>query len=391
MNRLGLTPADFQSAADLQKFPFLDRRHLQRDPEYFVSGGKARPDWFEWRTGGSTGAPLTVYHDTAALMRIAALSHRESPVMAALVGRSRGYRYSMITFIPGLITELHRFINERYISPHGLGNQRQQLDITDPMAQNLQRLNEFQPDILRSYGSFFGPFFSYLEANRAPFHRPKVIAYVSDYLPQSVRRLINDKYGVPVISDYGAIEAIKIGFECEAHLGLHLNLDLYPVRLVDAEGKEAPQGETGEVVVSDLVNRGTVILNYPLGDLASIIPHVCPCGRTLPLLSFPEGRTYDFIRLPSGEKVFPMAAVCLIDRDEDIYQYQLVQKALDHLEVRLVPKEQCHREEAKRRVTEAFTQFLGPGLQVDVVFVSDMERTPMGKVRQVLSWLPEAG
>jgi len=94
MTRLGLTPADFQTAADLHKLPLLERRQLQQDPEYFVSYGKPRQSWFRGRTGGSTGAPVTVYIDTAALMRVAAYSHRESPVAAAVLGRSLGSRHT---------------------------------------------------------------------------------------------------------------------------------------------------------------------------------------------------------------------------------------------------------------------------------------------------------
>ncbi len=384
MTRLGLTPADFHSAADLTKLPFLDKRHLQRDPEYFVSGGKARESWFKWRTGGSTGEPVTVYLDIAGLMQAAACSHREGPVTAALVGRSRGYRYSMVTFIPGLITELNSFINKHIFSLSRLSDSRQNLNVKDPLEQNLEHLKEFRPDILRSYGSFFSLLFSYLETNGAPFHPPKVIAYVGDNMPTSIRRLISDKYGVSVISDYGAIEALKIGFECEAHLGHHLNLDYYPVRIVDMEGREVPEGETGEVVVSDLVNRGSVILNYPLGDLAARLPQACPCGRTLPLLSFPEGRTLDIIRLPSGEKAFSLEVIYPLDQNTEIYQFQLVQKGLDHLEARIVPKEPCNREEKERQLAEIYKKILGPDIRVEVVFVSDVERTPAGKVRQII-------
>ena len=262
--------------------------------------------------------------------------------------------------------------------------------MNDPLDENLRRFNEFRPDILRSFGSYFGMLFSYLEANGAACHRPKLITYVADGMPRSIRRLINDKYGVPIISDYGAIEALKIGFECEAHEGYHLNLDLYPLRLIDAEGREVPEGETGEVVVSDLVNRGTVILNYRLGDLAALLPDACPCGRALPLLSFLEGRTYDVIRLPSGEEVHPSVISQFFRLEEDIYQHQVVQTALDHLEVRLVPTEKCNREEVQKRVVKAFARFFGPDLQVDVVFVPHVERTPGGKTRLVVSQLPEA-
>ena len=41
MDRLGLTPADLGTAADLAKLPILEPWQLTRDPEYFVSTGGA--------------------------------------------------------------------------------------------------------------------------------------------------------------------------------------------------------------------------------------------------------------------------------------------------------------------------------------------------------------
>lgn len=55
------------------------------------------------------------------------------------------------------------------------------------------------------------------------FHRPKVAWYSSDELSTSVRRLITEALGIPVLSTYQAIEAFKVGFECDHHRGLHLN------------------------------------------------------------------------------------------------------------------------------------------------------------------------
>jgi phenylacetate-CoA ligase len=166
-------------------------------------------------------------------------------------------------------------------------------------------------------------------------------------------------------------------------------LDLYPVRLVDPAGKEAPLGDTGEVIISNLVNRGTVLLNYRLGDLAAFRPEPCPCGRSLPLLSL-EGRTNDVIRLPSGRELNPMAFLFIFRLATEIWQAQIVQRTLDSLEVRLVPRDNCNREETGARVAGALRQVLKEDLRVEVLFVDHMERTPAGKVRVVLSLLPPA-
>jgi phenylacetate-CoA ligase len=86
------------------------------------------------------------------------------------------------------------------------------------------------------------------------------------------------------------MEAGTIGFQCERREGFHLNVDLCAVRIVDAEGRTVPPGTSGDIVISSLDNRATVLLNYRIGDRGTLSPQPCPCGRSLPLLASLEGR-----------------------------------------------------------------------------------------------------
>ncbi len=61
MRRLGLTPGDFATAADLARLPLLERAEVQRDPELFVSDARPIEQFQSESTGGSLGEPLTVY------------------------------------------------------------------------------------------------------------------------------------------------------------------------------------------------------------------------------------------------------------------------------------------------------------------------------------------
>lgn len=305
MDRLGLRPDDFQTADDLARLPLIERDQLQRDPEYFVSTAQSKERYLKLRSGGSSGAPCTVYHDVAAVFQNAAHGKRERSMITTLIGKSLGYRETVIASPLSASQKVQEFCQKHGFFPRGVRIQRQYLSLLDSPGKNVPLLNNFKPDVIRSYGSYQGILFPYLHVTGEPFHRPKVITYGGDELSTSVRRLITETFGIPVFSTYQAIEALKIAFECEQHGGLHLNIDLYPVRAADAEGRSLPPGESGDVVVSNLVNKATVLLNYRLGDIACMLPEPCPCGRSLPLLSFPQGRTDDWIRLPSGKVVHP--------------------------------------------------------------------------------------
>src|SRR5215211_3293689 len=150
--------------------------------------------------------------------------------------------------------------------------------------------------------------------------------------------------GISLVSLYQAVEVGIIGWECEHHCGHHLNVDLCPIRVVDSNQRGVPIGETGQVVASNLVNRGTVLLNYVLGDLVRQLAEPCRCGRSLPLLSLVEGRATDWLRSASGRPVHPQTLRSVMSRMEGVRRYQLVQERPGHVKVVAVAATGADRE-----------------------------------------------
>lgn len=289
LDGLGLRPDDLRTAADLAKLPLIEPGQVQRDPEYFVSSAQPLDRYLKLRSGGSSGAPRTVYHDAAALLRNAAHGERNRSLLTPLLGRSLGYRVTVFAPPFSSYLEVQRFCEERALMPAKARIQRQYLSVLDPPGQNLPLLNDFKPAHVIGYGSYLDMLAAHLDATDAPFHRPRVVTYGGDNLSTAARRVFEQKLGIPVFSAYQAIEAFRIGFECERHAGLHLNIDLSPLRIVDAEGRPLGPGEPGDVVVSNLVNRATVLLNYRLGDVASLLPDPCALRAVVAAPLLPAG------------------------------------------------------------------------------------------------------
>jgi phenylacetate-CoA ligase len=387
MNRLGLRPSDFRNAEDLSKLPLLERDQLQRDPEYFVSTAKPLDRYLLIRSGGSTGVPCKVYHDARGLFQHAAQRERERSIISALVGRGLGHRTTVIGLPPPYSSgyEAHRFCRDRGLFPSGVSARRQSLSLLDPPEKNIRLINEFKPDIIGGYGSYHSILFPYLKAKGAPFHRPKVVTYTSDALSGPVRNMIEKELNIPVFSSYQTVEAFGIAFECEYHQGMHLNIDLYPVRIVDAEGVTLQPGDSGEVVVSNLVNRATVLLNYRLGDVAAVLPGRCACGRSLPLLSFLHGRSEDWIELASGRLVHPQSLHMIMEDEEKIWQYQVIQETSRNFVIRVIAAEDCDLGRTREQIATEFVRALGDDVTIDVSFVDSIDRTEGGKFRPILS------
>jgi phenylacetate-CoA ligase len=383
MTHPGLLPHEFLSARDLSRLPVIEREQLQRDPEYFQSDSHRMGEDLESRSGGSTGAPRGVKWDTAAIFQNAAHAERERSIIAQAVGRFVNYRETVIGSLYGSDREIQQLYADRAILPSRSRVQYQNISLLDSPDTNIPLLNEFRPDVIRSYGSYLDRLFTHVHATGAVFHKPKVVFYDADELPERARRLIADEFGICILSAYQAVEAFKIGFECEQHSGIHLNADLYPVRLVDDDLQEVVAGESGEVVVSNLVNRATVLLNYRLGDVAHMLPAGCACGRTLPLMSFIEGRTDDWVTLSSGEAIHPQSIRTLFTNERKIFQYQVIQRRLDHFTVALAGI--AENAILAERIVGRFRDRFGQAVSVDVAFVASIEPSVGGKIRPVIS------
>jgi phenylacetate-CoA ligase len=374
-----------REVGDLARLPLIEREQLQRDPEYFTSRAQPLDSYLPLRSGGSTGALLTVFMDSHALFRVGGHLERQRSIVMKLAGRRGRCRQVRISAPFDTGDETSRAFGALSLVPASARVAQRQLSMLDPLSGNIERINRERPDVLHGWGSYIEALFLHVERNGTPFHRPKVVTYGADALSPAVRRLIGERYGARVLARYGAVEAFWIAFECEAHRGLHVNVDLCPLRLVDAEGRQVGVGEPGQVVVSYLVNRATVLLNYRLGDLARWLPAQCSCGRSLPLLSFLEGRRDDWVRTASGELVHPEVLRTLFGDEEQIWSYQVVQRAIGRFDVAVVPHAGSDREEMRARLARKFGGRFGDATTVQIRFVEALPRTPGRKIRPVIA------
>jgi phenylacetate-coenzyme A ligase PaaK-like adenylate-forming protein len=391
MNRLGLRPSDFRGADDLEKLPLVDREQVQYHFKDFLSRSKFVYRFLEVSSGGSTGAPVKVRHDIRSLFLNAAHGERDRAPYLSLLGKNGGYRQTLLS--PGNFGTAHKiqmFCRKHALYPKGKRINRQYLSLLDPPEENLQKINAFQPDIICSYGSYLEMLFNYIEKTGKFLHRPKAVVYGGDGMSHNNRQLIETKHRIPVFSTYGAVEALKIGFECNRHIGLHVNIDLYPLRIIDDQGEALPDGHIGHVVVSNLINRGTVLLNYRLGDRAAYLSTKCPCGCSLPLLSFPDGRMDDIIKLKGGRMRHPQAVRTIFTEEQEVQQYQVVQQTHTSFIIKIVTKKEGKHPALKNRITRKFVKSFGDDITVDISIVNALERTPMGKIRPVISMIDNA-
>jgi phenylacetate-CoA ligase len=383
MRRLIMGVEEFREARDLARLPLLERALLQRDPEYFCSERCPPSSCVLLESGGTTGAPLMVFRDPRSLVAGVGYYERQRAVVRQLAGRSMRYREAAIALADSSTSAAYEAIRSRITLPRFMRVDRRRLSMHRAPADLLEELEAFNPHVISSYGSCLEALFTHIRAERPAIAWPRVAVYGGDSMSDAVRGWVSDELGVEVLSIYGAIEASPLGFECEHHHGLHLNIDLYPIRLVDQDGRDATDGDPGEVVISNLVNRGTVLLNYRLGDALTPIAEPCECGRTLPLCSQLERTKEAWLWFGSG-RVHAQVLRGILRHEHELWRYQLVQEARSRLLARLVPSPRCDRPTTAERVSRLLEEELD-GVSVRVEFVHELPRTAHGKVEPVIA------
>ena len=85
--------------------------------------------------------------------------------------------------------------------------------------------------------------------------------------------------GITVLQCYATAELGLIAYESSAESGMILNEDIIVEIVRPGTGEPVPDGEVGEVVVTNF-DETYPLIRFATGDLSAIMPGQSPCGRT---------------------------------------------------------------------------------------------------------------
>ena len=124
---------------------------------------------------------------------------------------------------------------------------------------------------------------------------------------EKMRQRIHDELGIELYDIYGLTEIYGpgIGISCRYDCGMHIWDDYIYLEVIDpVTGKNVPDGEFGEIVITTLVKEGAPLIRYRTHDISRIIPGECPCGSKFPRIDVIQGRSDDMMKI-KGVNVFP--------------------------------------------------------------------------------------
>ncbi len=200
-------------------------------------------------------------------------------------------------------------------------------------------------------------------------------------LPQQ-SNLIERAFGVSPVQHYGQAEGVANISQCPSGR-LHVDEDFSLVEFIPTVGQGACR-----VVGTGFLNLATPLLRYDTQDLADPDDDAaaCDCGRHGRLVRSLDGRREDYVVLKSGALV---GRLDHIFKDlVNIREAQILQSAPGKVLLKIVRGKDYQEKDRQQLLVEARKR-LGVDTEIDVEYVDEIKRTRTGKLRLVISELPE--
>jgi phenylacetate-CoA ligase len=153
------------------------------------------------------------------------------------------------------------------------------------------------------------------------------------------------------------------------------------VEIVDDAGKPVSPGESGRLLWTSTVCRGTPLLRYDIGDLGSFdLSQETEAGVSQ--LRALDGRFAGVLTLPGGKKINCIYWNHLFKEFPEVHQFQVALQNHGKLAIRLQGSGMAEARDASLRQT--LRNFIGD-LPLTITWVERIPLTPRGKLLQVVS------
>jgi phenylacetate-CoA ligase len=368
--------------ADLPLFPSVTKEMLRRDPYGFIPSVKlGSSNLLKYHSSGSTGTPITAICTPRDQQRFAAAREARSyrwagtsirrpramiggqPIVRRADAHPPFYRYNA--------AEKQVYFSAYHLAP---ANIRDYVD----------GFNRYRPELVTGYA--FSQFLlarMMLEQGLRFDSPPRVSITSSEKLTAAMKDVIRRAWGCRAFEEYGSVENVGLITECE-HGCLHANPDFGIIEIVDGEGNPVPPGTEGRVLCTGLLNETQVLVRYEIGDIATWSDCACACGRdALPTVAALTGRIEDVVVGPDGRELVRFHGIFV--GLPFVHQGQVVQLARTRFLVRVITEDGFGPAQVNE-IEKRFAKRLGT-VNVQVERVTELERTPTGKVRAVISRL----
>lgn len=374
----GMKPDDVKCIDDFRKIPILTKDIIRTNSKDMVSKKKKIFQAHRKATSGSTGNTLTFYMDRKSRSAQWATMYRQWNVG----GWNPGDR---IVFLGGssIYPSVHALMMWFYVK---LNNwlPLSAFDMSDEnMGKWLEKIRRSGAKFMHAVAASAYILAKYAENNDIKGIRFNAVFTSADPLLPNYRETIQRVFSCDVFDLYGANDGGGFAFECEEHNGLHCVSEKALIEVLKEDGSAAGEGESGEIVSTDLLNYTMPFIRYKVGDIATVELNPCKCGRGLPLLKNIRGRSNDFVTTKGGLKVHWGYFAYLFREIDWISQFYVVQEDKYTLSIYLKPDMQPSKDKIawiRNTIEKKFC-----GTNINIRFTGNIPIAASGKFKHIIN------
>ena len=327
MQEMDLMPEDIRSIDDIVKLPFTTKQDLRDNYPYGLMAAPKSEVVRVHASSGTTGNPTIVGYTRKDL---AVWSEVMSRCLSAY-GVTREDTFS-VSYGYGLFTGglgAHYGVENlgATVIPASTGN-------TEKHVRLIRDLHITGIACTPSYALYLAETVDKMGIDKNELSL-RIGAFGAEPWTENMRQEIQERLGLKGYNLYGLSEIMGPGVscECEEQNGSHIHEDHFYPEIIDPNTLDPlPYGQQGELVFTTLTKEGMPLLRYRTKDLTSLMPGVCPCGRTSVRMTPIMGRSDDMLII-RGINVFPSQVESVIlSMKEFEPRYMLVVDRVNNLD-----------------------------------------------------------
>jgi phenylacetate-CoA ligase len=351
----GLSPNDIRTVDDLNYIPLTNKDDLRNAGlERIIANDVNPPSCIKTNTSGSSGKPFIIYvsQEEDRIRRLVLFRSLLS------VGLKPWDRFAVLGS-----QEPHKTRFHQRLGLYRSAKISRFLSVEDQILL----LQKIQPSVLWVYPTVLRALLHKIDYRLSKIVRPRILIAVGEVLDEVMKNRIIADLDVEIFNLYGATEVGIIAAECQTHEGLHINVD--HLILESLEDHQPPESVKSGFAVLTSLNVSTMpFIRYRLGDICTFIDNTCSCGSSLPLMSTPQGREADVVRLPSGRVLSPLPFQSILQNISKIDQFRIIQEDYDQFVLQIVFKE-IPKQELIQKIQSQYMTYLDEPVKFDIQIV----------------------
>lgn len=360
-----------------KELPVISKKDLKANPEHFKFDGI---NYFEVRTGGSTGEPLVFFQDRYS---------RKAQKRNMYFGRKKwGLNFNEDrclllwghsgSFAPGFKGTFQKFILE--IKDFFLDRRRISVyDLSPEKAKKIvQSINKNNPHYIQGYASSIDTLASLIssEGLELEIDNLKLIVSTAEPLLESQKLNIEKTFQCKVANEYGCTEIGVIAYSTPSGKIETVQENIY-LEIIDIFLDNSI--EYGEIVVTTLGDSSPILLRYKTGDLAKLTSQ----AKDISFINAIVGRNHDLIKLEDGSQIHGEFFTHVLENFDSIDRFQVHQTGLT--EIKIILKTNLKWSDSQSPLLiDQLNKVLNNRAKIDII-LDDFEFESSGKFRWIKS------